>query len=168
MLKLIALDGVVEIVGEIGEQVEIVVKAVNGDLRLRFFTLTMPFGLQTVPLRMASVGRVQSAEETNKRRCGNRYLIAGIPLSVVTAGRDAETFGFVPLAVGQQAVEFGITVRIFPRPIVVIRFSAIEQTALTELLRYTEYCAPIAIHSAFQLEEILGQRFEEFQMGRSG
>ena len=55
-----------------------------------------------------------------------------------------------------------------PWAVIVIRFSAEQQIARTELLRYAENGPPIAIHAAFHLEEVLGQSLEEFQMGRSG
>ena len=61
-----------------------------------------------------------------------------MPFSVVSAGRDADTIGVVALAVGQQAVEFGKSIRMHPWAVVVIRFSAVQQTARTELLRCAE------------------------------
>src|SRR5271166_2413638 len=98
----------------------------------------MPFSLQTVPPGIAAVGRVERAEETGEGRRCHGDLIARVPFSVVTAGRDAEAVGVVALAVGQQAVEFGITIRMRPWAVIVIRFCAEQQTARTELLRYAE------------------------------
>ena len=54
-----------------------------------------------------------------------------------------------------------------PWAVIVIRFSAEQQIARAELLRYAENSPPIAKHAAFHLEEVLGQRLEKFQMGRS-
>ena len=71
-------------------------------------------------------------------------------------------------AVGQKAVEFQIVIRMLPRAVIVIHFAAEEQIARAELLRYAENGPLIAIHAAFYLEEVLGQRLEELQMGRSG
>ena len=55
-----------------------------------------------------------------------------------------------------------------PWAVIVIRFSAEQQIAGAELLRYAEDNPPIAVHAAFHAEEVLGQRLEELQMGRSG
>src|SRR6266702_4164455 len=54
-----------------------------------------------------------------------------------------------------------------PWAVIVIRLSAIKQTARTELLRYAENQPSIAIRAAFHPEEVLGQSLEKFQMGRS-
>ncbi len=54
-----------------------------------------------------------------------------------------------------------------PWAVIVIRFSAVQQTARAKLLRCAENGPPIAIHAAFHLEEVLWQRLEKFQMGRS-
>ena len=68
----------------------------------------MPLTLQAIALRVAAVSRVQCAEVTNsvgRRWCGvdlggNGDLIARVPFPVVTAGRDAGSFGVVAPALG--------------------------------------------------------------------
>src|SRR5277367_4072778 len=117
----------------------------------------MPFGLRTVTLGVAAVSRIQRAEETNQGHGVIGDLIARVPCSVVTAIRDAETTVDSSVAVGNQAVEFVVIVRMRPRAVIVIRFGAIQQAARTGLLRYAENRAPIAIIAAFHLEEVLRQ-----------
>ena len=167
LLELVAAIGVRQEVREVGKQIEIVIKSVGHDLGLGICVVAMPFGLQAVTLRIAAVGRVQCAEETNQRHGVSGDLIARVPFSVVAAGRDAETIGVSALAVGQKAVEFVIIIRMHPWAVIVIHLSAVQQIARAELLRHAENGAPIAIHAAFHLEEVLRQRLEKFQMGRS-
>ena len=54
-----------------------------------------------------------------------------------------------------------------PGAVIVIRFATVQQSAGAELLRYAENSPPIAIHAAFHLEEVLGQRLKKHQVGRS-
>ncbi len=133
-----------------------------------FSSRAMPFGLQAVTLRIAAVSRIERAEETNEGHGAVGELIARIPFAMIGARRDAEAVGVVALAVGQQAVEFGIIIRMHPGAVVVIRFAAVKQIARTELLRDAEHAALIAIHAAFHRDEVLRQRLVKHQMGRSG
>jgi len=85
---------------------------------------------------------------------------------VITAKRDAETIGVAALAVGEEAVEFVKIIRILPWTVIVVRFSAGQQIAGTDLLRYAENGPPKAIHAAFDLDKVLRQRLEEHHVGR--
>src|SRR5271168_4045182 len=114
----------------------------------------MPFGLHAVALRIAAVGRVECAEEADERDSVIGDLIAGVPLSVVSAGCDAETVGGVSLAVGQQAVEFVVVVRMRPWAVIVRSFAAVQQRAGAELLRYAEDRSAKTVHAAFDLKEV--------------
>ena len=67
---------------------------------------------------------------------------------MVIAGRDAETVGVSAPAVGYQAVEFGITIRVLPWAVIVIRFSTHQQIARPKLLRGAENAPPIAQRAA--------------------
>jgi hypothetical protein len=50
LFELITLIGVIQVVSEIGEQIEIVIKPVGRNLRFRICVLAMPFFLQAVTL----------------------------------------------------------------------------------------------------------------------
>src|SRR5262249_12177769 len=76
LLKLIAVKRVSQVVREVGEQIEIVIEPVERDFRLRLCPSPVPFGLQAIALRVASVCRIQRAEETNQRHGILRDLIA--------------------------------------------------------------------------------------------
>ena len=102
LFELITLNGVIQVVGEIGKQIEVVIKSVGHDLRFGMIVLAMPFRLQAITLRIAAVSWVQRAEETNKGRRGDRDLVARVPFSVVSVGRNAEAIGFVALAVASE------------------------------------------------------------------
>ncbi len=56
----------------------------------------MPFGLQTVPLGFATVGRIERAEETDERNGCHWDLITRIPFAVVAPRRDAEAVRLTP------------------------------------------------------------------------
>ena len=66
LFELIALYGVIQVVSEIGKQIEVIIKSVGHDCRRGICALAMPFTLQAVTLRIATVSRVQCAEETNE------------------------------------------------------------------------------------------------------
>ena len=83
-------------------------------------------------------------------------------------GGDAETIRVIALAIGQKAVEFPIIVGMHPRPVVMVRFSAVEQVAAAVGLRKAEHSAFKAIHAAFQRDEILRQGLVKFQVCRTG
>ena len=85
---------------------------------------------------------------------------------MVSARRNAETIRIPTLAVPHNAVEFVIVVRMRPRSVVVIRLSTVKQGARAGLLRNAEDDPPVPVHSAFDFEEVLRQRFEKFQMRR--
>src|SRR5579884_463724 len=76
LFELIAFNGIIQVVGEIGEQIEVVVKAVEHHFRLGMIVLAMPLPLQTVTLRTAPVGRIECAEEPDNRNGGDGYLVA--------------------------------------------------------------------------------------------
>src|ERR1700690_3541061 len=98
---------------------------------------------------MATVSRVQGAEETNEGHSVLGDLIARVPCSVIAAGSDAETIAASSLAVGNKAVEFVVIIRMRPWAVIVIGFPGVQQTARTELLRYAENGPSKAIHAAF-------------------
>jgi hypothetical protein len=85
LLELVAAIGVGEVVGEIGKQIEVVIKSVGHDFGFGILVVAMPFGLQAVTLRIAAVGRVERAEETNQRHGVFGELIARIPFAVIGA-----------------------------------------------------------------------------------
>jgi hypothetical protein len=55
---------------------------------------------------------------------------------------------------------------VFPWPVVVIRFSAEQQVARTELLRNTKHKPSIPIVAAFNLDKVLRQRLEKHHIRR--
>ena len=130
--------------------------------------MALPFGLQAITLRIATIGRVQCAEGTDEGHGLFGDLIARIPFSVVTAGRDAKTLGVVALAVGQKSVEFVIVIGMLPWAVIVIPLSSEKQVARTQFLRRAEDGPLVTIHAAFHLDEVLGQSPVEFQVRRSG
>ena len=171
LLKLVTLVGVDQVVGEIGEQIEIVIEPVGHDLRFGICASMMPFALQAITMAMAAVGRIECAEEalivteiagrrgSDQSRIGE--LIARVPAgSSVTAGRDAETLVVAALAVGHESVEFVVVVRMHPWAAIVIGFSAVQQIARAELARDAENEPRKLVHAAVDLDEVLGQRLQ--------
>ena len=93
--------------------------------RCVFANPTQPVGYNALNCRRPS----GSVCRRNQRRARRVTAIDAHSISMVSAGRDAETiFGSAP-AVSDQTVELGISIRILPWAVVVIRFSAVQQIA---------------------------------------
>ncbi|WP_263370924.1 hypothetical protein [Granulicella cerasi] len=105
LFKLIAAREVSEVIREFREEVGIVVEAVRGDFRTRVLTLSMPFTLQAVALRMPAVCRVECAVDADEREGALGDLIAGVPLTMISAHRNAEAATGRVLAISHQAIE---------------------------------------------------------------
>lgn len=135
LLELVATVGVGEEIGEVREQVQVVIKTVCHDFRRALIVTAMPFGLQAVTLGIAASGVIPRTEERNQAVIHGalRHLIARIPFAVIAARGDAETVGIITTAIGENAIELLIIVGILPRPIVMIKFKPIKQVALPDL-----------------------------------
>ncbi len=129
----------------------------------------MPFGLQTVALRMAAGRVVERTEERDQSvaHCARCDLIARIPFAVIRARRDAEAAGKVAFTIGHEAVELVVIVRLLPRSVVVNVFAAEQQMAVSHLGRSAEDAARVAEHAAFRRDKTLRQRLEEIQVRRA-
>ena len=134
LLELIAASRIREEVGEVREQIEVVVEAVGHEPRLRLVVGAMPFPLHAVALRVAAVGRIERAEEADQRDRALRDLIARVPLAVIRPHRRTEAVPAIALAVGHEAVELAIVVGMHPWAVVVIRLPSDQHGAQPYIL----------------------------------
>jgi hypothetical protein len=108
LLELVALDRVVQEVGEVGEQVEPVVDGVRAELGVAAGSLVEPLARQADALRLAAVRRVQAAEARQLAAAEEAlgHLVGRGPAALVGHAGDAEAARGRALRVAQHGVGF--------------------------------------------------------------
>ena len=128
--ELIAVDRIVEKVGEVGEQFEPVVDEIGINLRARPIIGFPPRAGQAVAMRRAAVGgvnRIKTIFDQTAVDGALRDLIGGIPFRFVGHGGDVETIGLITAAVAKHAIQFAKIVGMHKRAVVVHAFERVEQ-----------------------------------------
>ena len=99
----------------------------------------MPFGLQAVTLRIAAVGRIDGAKEIGRAKAGGESGRWNSIRRDSREGRGAPAVDLIALAVGQNAVELPVIIRIHPRAVVVIHLAAVKEVARRQLFGNAEH-----------------------------
>ena len=158
---------VVQEVGEVREQVEVVVEGVGHQLRGGGVVAPVPLGNRAVALRVAAGGRVQRAEAADLEAAGDgvvaregalRDLVGAVPLAAIGEAQHAPPERVVAGAVAEDAVALPEVVALLPGTVLVHEFHAVEQRAVAELGRGREDAARVAEAATLQLPERAGQR----------
>ena len=160
LLKLIAALRVVEEVGEVGKQIQIVVVAVGHHARDARLAAPVPLGREAVALAVPTVRRIDQPEAIDRARGDGaaRDLVGGIPRRLVAHERRAPARAGVFLAVTQHAVALAVVVAALERPVVVHEFQSVEQAAGADLGGVGEQPAIIMKTPALDFREASGQR----------
>ena len=106
LLELIAVHRVVEEVGEIGEEVELVVDGVAIRLVCPGPFFTAPLRADAVAVRGTAIRRIDEPETIDQARehCALRHLVRCTPPAVVAGSRNRETVGPVSLRILHDGV----------------------------------------------------------------
>src|SRR5690606_4435866 len=100
--ELIAAVGVHEEVGEVGEQLEIVVEAIPHDAGETAIGRAMPLGGKTVALGFSAGAVIEGSEASDDRNRAAGDLVARVPVAVITHGRDGESLLLGAMAVAKH------------------------------------------------------------------
>ena len=148
LLHLVAVHRIVEEVGEVREQIEVVADAVRGDAgrRVAVAAAVLPVGGPAVTIRVAAVGRIDRTEPADQagadRAIGD--LVGGIPLAVIAHRRQREAVDLIALAVAQHAVDLLVVIGMDPRTVVVRHFERGDHVAVSHLRRRGKHRALVA------------------------
>ena len=134
LAELIAIDGVVEKVGEIVVEPQRRTDDIGVDLALPVLARLRPVARQRKPARCAAVGRVERAEPPDQSLVDRalRHLVGRSPAIGIGHRRQCEPVGRGALAVAQHAVELAYIVRHVPRAVIFDAFDSREQRACTD------------------------------------
>ena len=159
LAELIAIDGIVEEVGEIVEQAERRADHIGIDLALAVLARLRPIARQREAARGAAVGRVERAEPADHALIDRalRHLIGRIPAVGIGHRRQREAVGGGALAVAQHAVQLADIVRHVPRAVIFVGLEGCEQRALADRGRARRQPTPIAKTAGGHFGDVLRQ-----------
>src|SRR5262249_7631012 len=119
LLELVALRARQE-VGEVGEQVEALIEAVEERPRCGVVIGAVPLAVQPVILRGAAVARVERVKAIEARQVKGATcdLVGSVPVRRVGGSRYAVAPVRVAAAIAQHSIDLLESVGVIPRPIV--------------------------------------------------
>ncbi len=137
LAELIAIDGIVEKVGEIVVEPQRRVDHIGVDLALPVLARLRPVARQREAAGDAAIGRIKRAEPADDALVDRalRHLVGRIPAVGIGHRRQREAVGRGALAVAQHAVELAHIVRHVPRAVIFDAFDSREQRACTDSRR---------------------------------
>ena len=146
LAELVAIDGVVEKVGEIVVEPQRRVDHIGVDLALPVLARMRPIARQREAARDAAIGRIERAEPADDALVDRalRHLIGRIPAVGIGHRRQRKAVGRGALAVAQHAVDLAHIVRHVPRAVVFDALDRGEQRARTDRRRSRRQPAVIA------------------------
>ena len=131
LFDLIAVDGIVQEVREVREEVEVVADAVDRDVGHGVAAAPLPLAGGAVAIRVAAVGRVDRAEPADDavgdRR--GRHLVGRIPPAVVSHRCQRQPVERVAARIADDPVQFLVVVGVRPRAVVVLRVERRQEAA---------------------------------------
>jgi hypothetical protein len=145
--ELVAVQGVVHVVGEVGPQAELVADQVGVHLGGAVGAGLAPHAGQAVAARFAAVGAVDRIEAADAAVVHGalRNLVGRIPAAVVGHGRHAPAVVGVAAAVAQHAVQLAVIVAAGERAVVVQGFQRIGEGAAGGIGRCRHRRARVAV-----------------------
>ena len=166
LFELIAVLRVIEEVGKIREQIEVVIHPVEQDFRRGMVVEAMPLGLQAVARALAAGALVERAKAIHESALDRplRELIRGRPVAAISHAGDAPAMLLGAAAVGDEPVDFLVVVRVHPRPVIVEKLQSEEQIAPGQRPRIAEHQPPVAVGAAGEGDEILREHAEELHV----
>ena len=159
LAELIAMDGVVEKIGEVVVELQRRIDRIGVDLALPVFARLRPIARQRKPARYAAIGRIERAEPADQSLIDRalRHLIGRIPAIGIGHRRQREAVGGGALAVAQHAVELAHIVGHVPRTVIADALEGGEQRARADRCRSRRQCAAITKAAERQFGNVLRQ-----------
>ena len=159
LAELIAIDGIVEEIGEIIVEPQRRVDHIGADLALPVLARLRPIARQREPARDATIGRIERTEPADQTLVDRalRHLIGRIPGVRIGHRRQREPVGRSALAVAQHAVQFAHIVRHVPRTIISDALEGREQRTRAHGRRSRRQRAAVAKAAERQFGDILRQ-----------
>jgi hypothetical protein len=143
LLELVAVDRIVQRVGEIGEQVQLVAEDVGLEAVLRTPMAMAPIGGPGNVARVPTVGRIHVAPR--RKRAGlderERDLVARAPFALVETQRRREAVVAVAARPGQLAVGTTVVIAHQPRSVGVGALRRVKQVTRPRLHRIRDQYA---------------------------
>src|SRR5262245_13226643 len=111
--ELVAIDGVVEKISEIVEELQVGSDHVGADLALTVLARLRPVARQAEAARGAAIGRIERPETVDDTLVNRslRHLVGGIPAVGIGHAGERESVGRGTLAVAQDAIDLADIVR---------------------------------------------------------
>ena len=168
--ELVAVDRVVEEVGEVGEQLELPVRHVGVDFGRPFLAALPPRAREAVAVRPAAVGRVDQVEaaELTGVHGAPRDLVGRVPACRIPHAGEVPAVRPVALRVAQHAVALAEVVGLVERAVVVQRLQRVQQPAGAERRRVGEQQPPVAVAPEAEVGDALRQHVGVGQFDRTG
>ncbi len=159
LAELIAIDGVVEKIGEVVVEPQRRVDRIGVDLALSVFARVRPIARQREAARRAAIRRIERTEPADQALVDGalRHLIGRIPAVGIGHRRQREPVSGGALAVAQHAVPLAHIIRHVPRTIIPDTLEGGEQRAGAHGRRTRRQRAAIAKTAERQLGDVLRQ-----------
>ena len=164
LAKLVAVDRVVQKIGEVGKQVQPVSDDVRIDLSgcvaRGVVSRLPPRPRKAVAAGLATIGlvdRVKPAQQASVYRA-LWNLVGGMPFGIVGHQRDVEAIGLGALAVTQYGIAPAVVVTHGERAIIFEQFHGVQQVAIADFGRIGQQRANKPVASQANAGNALGQR----------
>ena len=137
LVKLIAVIRVVEKIGEVGKQIEVVADAEGRDLRARMSPRPLPLERSAVPISVAAVCGIDCTEPSDEAALYGalRNLIGGGPRAAISHAGDRKAVQRVAAAVANDGVHLAVVVGLRPRSVVVFHLERRQEMSSTDSWR---------------------------------
>ena len=160
LCELVAVHGVVQKIGEVREQRQLVPEHIRIDLAACTAGVRAPPRTrEAVAAGLAAVGGVNRIKATHAAVVHGalRYLIGCAPLRVIGHQAHIEAITLAALAVAQHAIELAVIVLQGEGAIISKHLQRIQQSPVTQFGRRCQKCAGIAVLAEADTCDALGQ-----------
>ena len=160
LLELIAVLGVVEEIGEVREQVEVVLEAVGAERGAGVPAATLPLDRRAVARRLSAISRIDQAKSPDASVChrARRDLIGRVPRPAITHQRRRQAVARIAPRVANQPVELSQIVGLFPRAVAALEFERSEERAPADSRRRRDQHAAKGVVAAADPDDRTGER----------
>ena len=147
LAELVAIDRVVEKIGEVRIQLELVADQVSARFRGGVAAGPAPHAGEAVAAGGAAIGSIDGVEARQRTGVDRalRHLVGGVPLAAVGHRRHRKPVVGVALAVAQHAIELLVVVGMSEGAVVVQHFERVQQVATRDLGRGGERGTGVAV-----------------------
>ena len=170
LVELVAIDGIVEEVGEIVVELQVGAHDIGAEIALAVFARMRKIAGQAEAAGDAAVGRIERAETADDALVDGalRDLIGRVPGVGISHRRQRQPVGRGALAVAHHAVELADIVRHVPRAVIFDALDGGEQRARPNRGRAGGQPAMIAETAKGHLGDVFGQLVEVVDLDGAG